>query len=76
MTSLLTEKWLWAIILALIVIIIGPILIIWAILALPGEIKLVVTILIVVGWGVAAGYRDWLKERRQREEENHHSSGS
>lgn len=76
MTSILSEEWLWITILALIVILIGPILIIWFILALPGELKLVATILIIVGWGVAGGYKDWLTERRRREEEKRSSSGS
>jgi hypothetical protein len=43
-------------------------LIIWFILYLPGELKVVATILIIIGWGVAAGYKDWLQNKRREEE--------
>ncbi len=68
MRSILSEKWLWIIILALAAISVGPLLIIWVILYLPDELKVVATILIVIGWGVAAGYKDWLKDKRREEE--------
>lgn len=68
MGSIFSEEWLWLTILALIAILVLPLMIVWLILALPGELKLVATIVIVVGWGVAAGYKDWLVERRREEE--------
>jgi len=69
MAGILSEEWLWIIVLALIVILIGPLLIVWLVLALPAELKLVATVLIVIGWGVASGYKDWILEKRRREEE-------
>jgi hypothetical protein len=68
MIWILSEKWFWIIILALAAISVGPLLIIWVILYLPDELKVVATILIVIGWGVAAGYKDWLKDKRREEE--------
>jgi len=65
---ILSEKWLWIIILSLIVILVGPLLIVWFILVLPAELKILATILIVVAWGVAAGYKDWLQAKRKEEE--------
>lgn len=68
MGSIFSEEWLWLTILALIAILVLPLMIVWLILALPGELKLVATIVIVIGWGVAAGYKDWLVARRHEEE--------
>lgn len=68
MSWILTEEWLWIIILSLIVVLVGPLLIVWFILVLPAELKIFATILIVIAWGVVAGYKDWLKARRQEEE--------
>jgi len=65
---ILSEEWLWIIILSLIAILVGPLLIVWFILVLPAELKILATILIVVGWGVAAGYKDWLQAKRKEEE--------
>jgi uncharacterized membrane protein YidH (DUF202 family) len=69
MSWILSEEWLWIIILSFIAILVGPLLIVWFILALPGELKILATILIIVGWGVAAGYKDWLQAKRKEEEQ-------
>jgi len=66
--GVLSSKWFWIIVVALCAVLAGPLLIIWILLALPGELKLVATILIVIGWGVASGYRDWVVTKRRREE--------
>jgi hypothetical protein len=68
MSWILSEKWLWIIVLGVTAILVGPLLIIWFILYLPGEFKVVATILIIIGWGVAAGYKDWLQNKRREEE--------
>jgi Flp pilus assembly protein TadB len=69
MSWILSEEWLWIIILSFIAILVGPLLIVWFILILPGELKILATILIVIGWGVAAGYKDWLQAKRKEEED-------
>jgi len=67
MSWLFHEEWLWVIIAALAAILVLPLLIIWIILSLPDYLKIAATILIVIGWGVAAGYKDWLVEKRRNE---------
>ena len=69
MSSILSEKWLWIIILCVIAIIAIPLVVIWIILTLPPILKVVATILIIIGWGVAAGYRDWVLSKRREKEE-------
>jgi len=63
------EKWLWILILALVLILVLPLFIIWLIFYLSPELKLVATILLVVAWGIAAGYKDWIVHRHKEEEE-------
>ncbi len=69
LASILKEKWLWYIILALILILVMPLVVIWMITYFPPELKLVATILLIVGWGVAAGYRDWVVHKRKEEKQ-------
>jgi hypothetical protein len=45
-----------------------PVVVVWFILTLPTEMKFLSTILIIVGWGVAAGYKDWILAKRREEE--------
>jgi len=68
MYKVLTEKWLWIIIFALILIIVMPLIIVWFILLLPFPLNMISTILLIVGWGVAAGYKEWIIEKRKDEE--------
>jgi uncharacterized membrane protein len=69
------ESWFWIIIVSLILIIVLPLVIVWFILALPPELSFVATILVIVTWGVVAGYKDWIihkrnEEKKQRQSEN------
>jgi len=66
--SALSDRWVWIIILSVSAIIIIPLLTVLFILELSPELKIVATILIVVLWGVAAGYKDWVKAKREEEE--------
>lgn len=68
MSEILTEKWLWIIILVLTVIIVAPLVIIWFILVLPFPLNTILTILLIVGWGIAAGYKEWVIAKRKEEE--------
>ncbi len=65
--SIFSEQWLWIVIGALAAIVVLPLLIVWVILSLPDYLKIVATILIVIGWGFAAGYKDWLVAKRHEE---------
>lgn len=68
MLDTLKERWFWYIVLALTLIIGSPLLIIWVIINLPPIFQLLATIILVVLWGVAAGYKDWVIEKRKEEE--------
>jgi hypothetical protein len=67
LTWILREQWLWIIIVGVILILALPLAIIWLILDLPPEGRLIATVAIIIGWGVAAGYRDWLVSKRKEE---------
>jgi len=67
---ILKERWLWIIIGSLITVLIGSFLIVWLLLYLPEWARITLTFAIVIGWGVAAGYKDWILDKEKREEEN------
>jgi len=65
---LLLNWWLWITIASLIIIVIGPLVVISVILSLPSpELRGIATIMIIVGWGVAAGFKDWVVSKRNEE---------
>lgn len=68
MTSVLKERWVWIIILALTGVLVVPLMVIILILNLPAELKIVATVAIFICWGVAAAYKDWVKSKREEEE--------
>ncbi len=70
MSWIFSEEWLWIVVVALAAILVLPILIVWVILSLPDYMKVVATVLIVVGWGFAAGYKDWLVAKRREDEKS------
>lgn len=63
MPRILKQKWLWVIILSFCLIIIAPLFVVWMILQLSPTLRFLATVLIVVGWGVVAGYKEWITER-------------
>jgi len=67
MDSILSEQWLWIIIGALLMVFVLPLMFIWVILNLPPEMKVAATFAIIVGWGIAAGYKDWIISKREEE---------
>jgi len=68
MAEILREEWFWIIVLSLIAILIFPFILIWLVLSLPPELRVIITIVLIIGWGIAAGYKDWLREKRREEE--------
>jgi len=68
MSGILTERWLWIIILVIFLIIATPLAVLWIILNLPFPYNTIATILLVILWGVAAGYKEWVIEKRKEEE--------
>ena len=67
--SLLSEKWLWIIIVAIIAIITTPLIVVYVILLLPFPYNTIATIALVAIWGVVAGYKDWIISKRKDEEQ-------
>lgn len=67
--EVLSDRWFWIIVVSAALIIIIPLIVIWTIFYLPPELKLVATIFIVILWGVASGYKDWVISKRKSEEE-------
>jgi len=67
--SILTSRWYWIILTAVSAIIITPFLLILLIINLPPPWNFLSTLLIVVAWGLAAGYKDWIiaKAREERQ---------
>jgi len=70
MFRLLKEVWLWIIVFSLIFILVGPFVVIFIIMQLPQQMKIVVVVFIIVGWGVAKGYKDWILYKRKKEKQN------
>lgn len=67
--SLLSEKWLWIIILGVIAVITTPLLIVYFILMLEFPYNTIATIGLVAVWGVVAGYKEWVISKRKEEKQ-------
>jgi len=48
-------------------VLILPFIVIWFILSLSPELKILATILIVVLWGVVSGYKEWITSKHREE---------
>lgn len=68
MAWVLREEWYWIIVVAIILVFVLPLAIVWLILNLPPAARMIATIVIIVVWGVVAGYKDWLISKRKEEE--------
>jgi len=65
--DLLTSKWLWITIFGSIAVGTLPWFIVYFILILPSPTSAMALWLIIVGWGVAAGYKDWTLYKKKEE---------
>ncbi len=68
---LLLNKWLWITILGCWAVAVGPVVVLYLLLFLPGPTKVVGVFGLIIGWGVASGYKDWIKTRKREEEKPH-----
>lgn len=64
---LLLNKWLWITILGCSAIMIGPFIVIYMVLLLPQPLKPVFFITLIVGSGIAGGYKDWAIAKHREE---------
>lgn len=53
---------------SMILVLLGPLIVVWLVLQLSPELRLVATIVIIVVWGVVSGYKDWIISKRKEEE--------
>lgn len=63
------EKWWWFTILGCCAVIVSPLVVLYAVVSLPGPLRGVAVLGIILGWSVAGGYKDWVKARRKEEKE-------
>ena len=67
MSFIFREKWIWITIGLCILIVVGPYALLWVVLQMPDILRASFVWLVLIGWGIAAGYKDWLMDRRKRE---------
>jgi len=67
--SVIHDKWFWFTILSVITIVVLPLIIVFFLIQLPDEVKLVSMIALIVLWGVVSGYKDWVIARRKETEQ-------
>lgn len=63
----LFNKWLWVIVAGMVSIVVLPFFIMAVILTVPSWLSTTITVLIIVGWAVAGGYKDWSLHKRKQE---------
>ena len=63
----LLNKWLWIIIGATSMIIIGPFLLMMVALSSPPWVDVTIIILVIIGGGIAGGYKEWSLFKRKQE---------
>jgi hypothetical protein len=63
----LFNQWLWIIVVCAGAIVVFPFLVLIALMKSPPWLGATVTILIIVGWGIAGGYKDWLMHKHKQE---------
>jgi hypothetical protein len=68
MSWILKERWFWIIVVAAMLIVTLPFLILILLLNLPPILSFVTLVLILIAWGIVAGYRDWLRAGRKEGE--------
>jgi len=68
MSEVLSNKWLWFTILSAVLVLVAPLVVVWFILQVSPELRVVATIAIVVLWGVVSGYKDWIVAKRREAE--------
>jgi len=54
--------------LSVILVMVLPLVVVWGILNLPADLRIVATICIIVLWGVASGYKDWVLSKEREKE--------
>jgi len=67
--TIATSRWYWIIVTMTFAIVVTPFLLILLILSLPPPLNFLSTILVVIAWGVVAGYKDWIIAKAREEKQ-------
>jgi len=62
------DKWIWITVFSAVLVVVVPLIVVWFVISLPSELKIVATIAIIVLWGVVSGYKDWVVSKRGESE--------
>ena len=65
--SILTSKWFWVIVVLGIFVVLTPFLFVLFIAMLPPPFNALATISVVLAWGIAAAYKDWILSKTKEE---------
>ena len=66
--SAASDRWFWITVISVLLVLVVPLAVVWLILQVPPEIRIVATISIIVMWSVVSGYKDWIVSKRKEEE--------
>jgi hypothetical protein len=66
--EILHEKWFWIIIILLILIFVMPFIVIMLLVFLPYPLNTILTVCILVCWGIVSGYKDWITSKSEKED--------
>ena len=62
------DRWFFITVLSVTLVVILPLVVVWLVLQVGPELRLVATIVIIVAWGVVSGYKDWIISKRKEEQ--------
>jgi len=68
LVSAILDKWTWIVILSIVLVLVVPLIVVWTVLQMAPEFRVVATISIIVLWGIFSGYKDWVIAKRKEEE--------
>ena len=63
------DAWFVVTILSVTLVIVLPLIVVWFVLQVSPELRLIATVLIIVLWGVVSGYKDWIISKRKEAKE-------
>ncbi|MDH7564415.1 MAG: hypothetical protein QHH24_06025 [Candidatus Bathyarchaeota archaeon] len=62
-----SDKWVWITIAGVVLVIVLPLIVIWGILSMSPEFRMLATVGIVLVWGIVSGYKDWIISQQKEE---------
>ncbi|MEM2102655.1 MAG: hypothetical protein QXM22_03995 [Candidatus Bathyarchaeia archaeon] len=68
MKATLLNKWLWIIIGGMCAVVVIPLMVLWVLMIVPPWLSATITILRLIGWGIASGYKEYLLYKRKSEQ--------